>query len=69
MGSFQLHKAPARLIENSLKWGISKCGNIYMNEVAAYWNVDQLIFMHNCSFSGMAKHKCAIKRGNSHKQP
>lgn len=43
MGNFQLHEAPAQLIGNSLKWSTS--GNIYMNEVAAYCNVDQLIFL------------------------
>lgn len=31
-----------------------------MNEVAAYWNVDQLIFLV-CLFSVMVKHKCAMK--------
>lgn len=67
MGTFQLHEPPAQLIENSLKWGTY--GNIYMNEAAAYQNVDQLIFPGICSFSEMAKHKCAIKCRNSHKQP
>lgn len=39
-----------------------------MNEAAAYWNVDQLIFLV-CLFSVMVKHKCAMKCRNSQKQP
>lgn len=44
-----------------------KCGN-YVNEVAAYWNVDQLIFLL-CLFSVMVKNKWAMKCRNSQKQP